>query len=88
MSQEVLISELSEVTGFTKASVKAVLKALPAVLFKMLRNGSVRITDLGIFSVKDRPARTGRNPKDGSPVEIAAKRVLHFKPSKNAKDVF
>jgi integration host factor subunit beta len=51
-----------------------------------LENGSrVEIRGFGAFSIRQRPAREGRNPKTGDPVSIAAKRVMHFRPGKELR---
>ncbi len=44
--------------------------------------GRVELRDFGAFSVRDHEARTGRNPRSGQSVTVAAKRNVHFKPSK------
>lgn len=45
-------------------------------------SNTVRISGFGQFAMKDRAARTARNPHTGAAVEVPAKRVLNFKPSK------
>jgi len=52
-----------------------------------LRQGErVNISGFGTFSVSERQARTGRNPKTGESIEIAASRSAKFKPGKQLKD--
>jgi len=52
-----------------------------------LRQGDkVNISGFGTFSVSARKARTGRNPKTGESIEIAASRAAKFKPGKTLKD--
>jgi nucleoid DNA-binding protein len=46
----------------------------------------VNISGFGTFTVSNRKARTGRNPKTGEPIEIPASRSAKFKPGKNLKD--
>lgn len=46
---------------------------------------SVRIHNFGVFSMKQKPARTCRNPQTGEPVQVAASESIHFKPSKPSK---
>jgi DNA-binding protein HU-beta len=46
----------------------------------------VNISGFGTFAVSKREARTGRNPKTGEPIEIAASRAAKFKPGKQLKD--
>lgn len=46
----------------------------------------IEIRGFGSFSLHQRPARTGRNPKTGDPVRIPAKYVPHFKPGKELRE--
>jgi DNA-binding protein HU-beta len=53
----------------------------------LLKNGDrVRITGLGILEVKDRPARTGRNPATGASIQIAASKKVAFRVAKELKE--
>ncbi len=53
----------------------------------LLKNGDrVRITGLGILEVKDRPARTGRNPATGAAIQIAASKKVAFRVAKELKE--
>lgn len=59
------------------------IKATFSAINQLCANGErVIIRDFGTFQMKQRKARTGRNPKSGEPIEIAAKSVLTFKPAK------
>ena len=49
-------------------------------------NGRIEIRDFGSFSLHRHPARTGRNPKTGEVVKVAAKWVPHFKPGKGLRE--
>ena len=49
------------------------------------KEGKVNVAGLGIWSVKDRKARTARNPKTGETVHVAAKKVVKFRVSKDMK---
>lgn len=70
------------------ASVKAILRTLGEVVGAELDNGgTVNLPGLGTLSVKERAARTGRNPKTGEEIEIPAKRVVKFSPAKNLRDL-
>jgi DNA-binding protein HU-beta len=65
-----------------KAAVDAVFRSIHEAL---VTGDSVRIA-LGTFSVKDRAARTARNPQTGGTVKVAASKVAKFKPSKALKN--
>ena len=50
------------------------------------RDGTVQIMGFGTFQVKNRAARTGRNPTTGEPIQIPASRTVSFRPGKALKD--
>ncbi|NNC23344.1 integration host factor subunit beta [Salinisphaera sp. USBA-960] len=52
------------------------------IVRELAEGGRVEIRGFGSFSVNHRPARRGRNPKTGAPVDIPEKYVPHFKPGK------
>jgi len=64
-------------------AVKLVLDAISNALERQQR---VEIRGFGSFALHHRPARTGRNPKTGEPVQIPAKHVPHFKPGKEMRE--
>ena len=55
------------------------------VVAQLAEGGRVELRGFGTFSTRDRDARTGRNPRTGTAVEIDAKRVPHFKPGKEMR---
>ena len=64
----------------------AVKLVLEDVIDELAGGGRVEIRGFGSFSVHDRPARRGRNPKTGEPVDIPHKYVPHFKPGKELRE--
>ena len=56
------------------------------VIDTLANGGQVTLTGFGVFSVKDRAARTGRNPKTGEEIQIAASKVPTFKAGKGLKE--
>lgn len=52
----------------------------------LVRGDRVELRGFGAFSVKPRPARVGRNPRTGEPVEVEAKRVPYFKTGKDLRE--
>ncbi|RYJ04284.1 MAG: HU family DNA-binding protein [Acetobacteraceae bacterium] len=82
-----LAPELAETNNLTKQQTEAVLTSLVALVTTRLKAGEkVRLTGLGILQVRDRPARTGRNPGTGQVIEIAASRKIAFSAAKELKD--
>ena len=81
---------IDAVAGSADLSRADATKAVDAVLdnvTKALAGGdSVSLVGFGTFSVKQRAARTGRNPRTGEPIQIAASKVPGFKAGKALKD--
>lgn len=80
------ISLLADKFETSKADSAALLDGFIEELTAQLRQGkSVGLPGLGTFSVKDRAARTGRNPNTGESMQIAASKAPHFKAGKELK---
>ena len=74
-------------SGLAKKDAEAALNAYTAVVTDTLKSGdSVQLIGFGTFEVRERAARTGRNPHTGETIEIAAAKVPAFKPGKGLKD--
>jgi len=68
------------------AAEQAVSDVLGAVSGGIANDGKVQIVGFGTFSVKERAARQGRNPRTGEPVAIAASKNVGFKAGKALKE--
>ncbi len=87
MKKADLIKAVAEASGVNQKNVDAVLTAFTLVTMKSLSQGNeVTIQDIGKLSVKERAARTGRNPATGETIQIAAGRTVTFKAAKAIKD--
>lgn len=87
MNKSELIDALAAKAGISKAAAGVALDAVLASVTETLQNGdSVALVGFGTFSVKERAARTGRNPKTKEPIKIAATKVPSFKAGKTLKD--
>ena len=64
----------------------AVKLVLDQISNALVRDERVEIRGFGSFALHHRPARVGRNPKTGEPVQIPPKRVPHFKPGKEMRE--
>ena len=74
-------------TDLSVKTTSEVVDALLEVITEALADGdSVRFTGFGTFSVTERAARTGKNPRTGEVVEIAASKSVSFKAGKSLKD--
>ena len=82
-----LIDSIADRTGVKKSGAELVLNAAMAKIERALLAGQpVTLHGFGTFELKKRDARTGRNPRTGEPVEIAASKTVTFKPAKALKD--
>lgn len=87
MNKSELIDAMAERSGLTKAdTTKALNSFIDAVGGAMKAGDDVVLVGFGTFSVKERAARTGRNPKTGETLQIAASKVPSFKAGKGLKD--
>nr|WP_155696058.1 HU family DNA-binding protein [Psychrosphaera haliotis] len=82
-----LIEKIAEGADVSKASAGRALDSFIESVTGALKDGdSVALVGFGTFSVRDRAARTGRNPQTGATIEIAAAKVPAFKAGKALKD--
>ena len=87
MNKTELISAVAGKTNITKKDTEAVISATLDAITEALANGDkVALAGFGIFEVKTREARTGRNPRTGETMEIAASKVPSFKAYNGLKD--
>lgn len=83
MNKTELISAIAEKAGITKTdAAKAVNAYVDTVKEQLAKDESVAIVGFGTFSTTKRPARTGRNPRTGETIKIAAKKSAKFKAGK------
>jgi len=82
-----LVDAIADSADLSKASASKALDAVINAITDSLKDGEqVSLIGFGTFAVKDRAARTGRNPRTGDPIEIAAAKVPGFKAGKALKD--
>ncbi len=87
MTKAELVSAIAKGAGITKKQADAALKSGVAAIASALKKGErVAIPGLGIFSVKKRAARKGRNPRTGEVIQIPARKVVTFRPAKELRD--
>ena len=79
LNKEALISAMAESSGLTKTDASRALAAFIESVEKALKEGGeVRLVGFGTFSVTNRPAREGRNPRTGEPLKLAASKSPKF----------
>ena len=87
MNKTELVSAVAEKTEFTKKDAeKAINAVLEAVEEALAKGDKVQLVGFGTFEVRERAARTGRNPQTGEEIKIEAAKVPAFKPGKALKD--
>ena len=87
MNKAELIDQMAASADISKASATRALDAmLDAVTDSLKQSEQVVLVGFGTFSVKERAARTGRNPQTGAPIQISAAKIPAFKPGKALKD--
>lgn len=87
MNKTELIESVAESADISKAAAGRAVDALVDSVSGALKKGDqVVLVGFGTFSVKERAARTGRNPQTGAEIQIAAAKVPNFKPGKALKD--
>lgn len=87
MNKSELVKQIAERADLTQAKAAEALQAFEtAVIDELANGGEIALIGFGTFKVTDRAARTGRNPKTGEPIQIAAAKVPTFKAGKTLKD--
>ena len=87
MNKNDLIAAVAEKSGLSKTdSGKAVDGVFDAISGALMAKGEVRIVGFGTFSTSERKATTGRNPRTGEPLQIAASTQPKFKAGKGLKE--
>lgn len=87
MTKRELVIAVSERLGFTQNEVSNIVQATLDAITECLAEGQrLEIRNFGVFEVKKRDARMGRNPRTGQEVSISEKRVATFKPGKALKE--
>ena len=86
MNRNELINAMAARTGSTKTDANRAVMALAEIIADALKKGdSVSLIGFGTFEMRERAARTGRNPRTGEELKIAASRVPAFKPGASLK---
>ena len=87
MNKTELTDVVADATDLTKAdAARAVDSVLGTITTALAKGEQIGIVGFGTFLVRDRAARTGRNPQTGAEIQIAAAKVPAFKPGKALKD--
>ncbi len=87
MNKNDLVATVAEQTGLSKAdATKAVDSVFDSITAALKTGDEVRLVGFGTFVVSKRAASSGRNPRTGEPIQIAASKQPKFKAGKGLKD--
>ena len=88
MTKAELIEDVSRVVEMSRKDSEIIVETIFDSIVKSLKAGDkIEIRGFGSFRTRQRKPRTGRNPKTGEKVEVPAKKIPFFKPSKELKDL-
>ena len=87
MKKPELAAAIAEKAGVTKEKAGEIINAITdEITNAMAKNDPVTLIGFGTFSVRERSARTGKNPQTGASIQIPASKSVGFKPGKALKD--
>ncbi len=87
MNKQDLVSKVAESADISKQKAASAVDAVIEAVKESLKAGEdVRLVGFGTFSVSDRAATTGRNPRTGEPIQIPASKQPKFKAGKELKE--
>ena len=88
MTKADLIEGVSRVVDMTRKESEIIVESIFESIVRSLRmNDKIEIRGFGSFRTRQRKPRIGRNPKTGARVDVAAKKIPYFKPSKELRDL-
>jgi integration host factor subunit beta len=88
MTKASLVEEVLSIGNLTRHDSEVIVDAVfDAVIGALQRGDKIEVRGFGSFRIRQRQARIGRNPKTGARVDVPAKRVPYFKPSKDLRDM-
>ncbi|HLD56269.1 MAG TPA: HU family DNA-binding protein [Candidatus Omnitrophota bacterium] len=81
MTKKDIVTNVSNDTNLTQIDVKKIVqRTLDAIVESLERGETVELRNFGVFKVKSRRGRVGRNPRTGQEVQVPEKKVVVFKP--------
>jgi len=86
ITKKQLVERISMETRQTKIRTKEIVQLfLDAIIVELENNNRIELRDFGVFEVRERRARVGRNPRTGDIVKVEARRVVTFKVGRKMK---
>ena len=88
MTKAELVDEVGRQAALTRKHSEVIVDAVFSTIVEALQRGDkIELRGFGSFRIRRRDSRTGRNPKTGAGVVVPAKRVPHFKPGKELREL-
>lgn len=88
MTKAELVEEVTQIGDLTRRDGEVIVDTIfDAVIGALKAGDKIEIRGFGSFRIRQRKPRIGRNPKTGAKVDVPAKRVPYFKPSKELRDL-
>lgn len=86
ITKKQLVEKISQETGETKVSTKSAVQLFLDTIRTELEQGNrIELRDFGVFEVKQRSSRVGRNPRTGDTVKVPSRKVVTFKVGRKMK---
>ena len=86
MTKKDIVLKITDMTGIKQIDVKKIVqKTFDVIVDSLMRNEKVELRNFGVFKIKERKPRSGRNPRTGESVPVPARKVVVFKPGLEMK---
>ncbi len=86
MTKKDIVLRITDMTGIKQVDVKKIVqKTFDVVIESLVRFEKVELRNFGVFKIKERKARFGRNPRTGESVQVPPRKVVVFKPGLEMK---
>ncbi len=86
MTKKDIVLKITDTTGIKQVDVKTIVQhTFDVIVESLMRNEKVELRNFGVFKIKERRARFGRNPRTGASVPVPPRKVVVFKPGLEMK---
>ena len=86
MTKKDIVLKITDMTGIKQVDIKRIVqKTFDVIIESLARNEKVELRNFGVFKIKERRARFGRNPRTGQSVPVPPRKVVVFKPGLEMK---
>jgi len=86
MTKKDIVLRITDLTGIKQVDVKKIVqRTFDVIIESLVRSEKVELRNFGVFKIKERKARFGRNPRTGESVPVPPRKVVVFKPGLEMK---